>query len=399
MIINFPFISRKRSCKKESFLVILFGTYEFDGRVQRLVEILKDLGHVIVVDIATSQVTKQANEDYGFCRLQIFVPKHKYKIRRHLLFWLKVIRIALRKKPSIIVAEDFYTTLLGWVSAKFCNAKLIYDAHELIIPDPTRKMDKRDCFWYLLEKWTVRRTDLVIAANQERANIMAEHYYLKNIPVVMQNIPSTNSFKNKLLKEEVLKKFPSLSRSSQNEVLVIYQGEISLSRGIERFVLALDYLGPQFKMIIVGSGPDFERIRPIGEKFEREGRLIILGRVEHKYLLSITTLADVGIITYPFHGLNNIYCASNKLFEYAMAGLPVISTNQPPLKYMIEKYEIGKLINEQDYPDQIAKLIQEIAEKKNKYKKFLINFLKNHRWEDEAKKIKLAVSNILSIIS
>lgn len=398
MNINSPIISQKRSNKKKSFLVILFGTFEFDGRAQRLVETLKDLGRVILVDIATQEI-KQTNKDTNVYRSQIYIPKHKNKISRHLKFWLNIFWIAIRNKPSVIVAENFYTTMIGLISSKICNAKLIYDAYELIIPDPTRKMDKRDRIWYLFEKWTVPSADLIIAANQERAKLMAEHYCLKKIPIVIQNIPSFNSKQKGFSKEEVLKKFPSLSRSSQNEVLVIYQGDISLSRGIERFVLALGYLGPQFKMILVGGGPDLERIRSIGERFEREGQLKILGRVEHKYLLSITTLADVGIITYPFQGLNNIYCASNKLFEYAIAGLPVISTNQPPLKYMIEKYEIGKLINEQDNSDQIAKLIQEIAEKKNKYEKFLINFLKNHRWEDEAKKIKFAVSNILSIIS
>ncbi len=294
----------------------------------------------------------------------------------------------------VVVAENFFTALPGWISARHCKSLLIYDGYELIIPDSTRRMSKRDRFWYLLERWTVRRADLVIAANDERARLMAEHYCLNRTPVVMRNIPASTNTKAR--KEDVLQQFPVLSRRTADEVLIIYQGDISLSRGIDRFVRALTYLGPEYRMVIVGGGPDLDRLREIGRPLESEGRLVMLGRVEHRLLPLITAVADVGVVTYPFQGLNNIYCAPNKLFECARAGLPVVATNQPPLRRSVENYGIGRLIGEHDSAEETARAIREVAENKSQYGKALGRFLEDHRWEDEAERVRAAIVSILT---
>lgn len=385
-------IATDRPGYKPSFLVLLYGTLEYDGRAQRMLGILRSLGRVTIVDLGDQGVDKGSRAaDVG--RIQVHLLKRTNKIVRHMLFWWAALRMACRERPTVVVAENFFTTLPGWISARLCRSKLIYDAYELIIPDPTCR-SMRDLFWYLLERWTVRRADLVIAANEERAHLMAEHYDLNQAPVVMRNIPASTS--TKAVKEEQLWQFPVLSQRRPDEVLVLYQGDVSLSRGIDRFVRALTYLGPEYRMIIVGGGPDLERLRKIGQPFESEGRFTMLGRVEHQILPSITAIADVGIVTYPFRGLNNIYCAPNKLFEYAQAGLPVVATNQPPLRRLVESYGIGRLIGERDSVEEVARAIREVAENKSQYVKALTRFLKDHRWEDEAERVRAAIANILA---
>jgi len=254
-------------------------------------------------------------------------------------------------------------------------------------------MSKRDRFWYLLERWVIQRADLVIAANEERAHLMAKHYNLSQNPVVMRNIPAFS--KPAISKEDVLRRFPMLSRNRPDEVLVLYQGDVSLSRGIDRFLQAFSYLGPEYRMVIVGGGQDLERLREIGQPLESEGRLVTLDRVEHQILPSITAVADVGIVTYPFQGLNNIYCAPNKIFEYAQAGLPIVATDQPPLRRLVENYGIGKLVGEHDSTENIAYAIRDVAENKNEYVKNLGRLLEDYRFEEEAERVKVAITNII----
>jgi glycosyltransferase involved in cell wall biosynthesis len=376
-----------------SFLVLLYGTLEYDGRAQRMLEVLKKLGRVTVVDVA-DQGVDQTNGVADVRRVQVYLQKRANKISRHILFWWAALRVAQRVKPSVVVAENFFTTLPGWISARYWKSKLVYDAYELIIPDSTCPMSKRDRFWYLLERWTVRRADLVIAANEERASLMAEHYCLKQMPTVMHNIPGCT--KAIARTEEMLRRFPVLFRRTTDEVLVIYQGDISLSRGIARFIRALAFLGPEYRLIIVGGGPDLERLKAIGEPFEREGRFVMLGRIPHRQLSAITVMADIGIVTYPYQGLNNIYCAPNKLFEYTQAGLPVVATDQPPLRRLVENYGIGRLIGEHDSPEQIAEVIREVAENKKTYVKALTRFLTDHRWEEETERVREAIVSILT---
>jgi glycosyltransferase involved in cell wall biosynthesis len=294
----------------------------------------------------------------------------------------------------VVIAEDFFVSFPGWLSAKLCGARLVYDAHELIIPDPGSAMSKRDRFWYRLEQWTVRRVHLVIAANEERACLMAEHYQLKQVPVVMRNIPSRKELGSE--GDNVLKRFPGLTRRTPDEVLVLYQGDVSLSRGIDRFVEAMEYLPPQFRLVVVGDGPDLDRLKEQAKALEQDGRFTSLGRVPHRLLPAITRLADVGIITYPFQGLNNIYCSPNKIFEYAQAGLPVVSTNQPPLRNYVESYDIGGLVGEHDSPEQMARMIQQVAENKSRYAEALLRFLEDNCWKNEAKRVQAAIASIVA---
>ena len=42
--------------------------------------------------------------------------------------------------------------------------------------------------------------------------------------------------------------------------------------------------------------------------------------------------------------LNHYYCLPNKLFEYAMAGLPVIVSNMKEMRELVEKYDMGIVV-------------------------------------------------------
>lgn len=375
------------SAKRLTFLVLLYGTLDFDGRAQRMIKILHELGHVTVVEVLEHNVC-QTNGSVEVYRVQVFLKHRIDKIRKHIAFWWTVFKTARRVRPSVVVLENFFTTLPGWVSARWCKSKLVYDAYELIIPEHTRTMSLRDNLWYLLERWVVRRADLIIAANEERANLMAEHYKLKQMPTVLHNIPLSSHTESGIKYQD--------QRRTTDEIFILYQGYISLSRGIDRFIRALDYLGPQYRLVIIGGGPDLERLRIIGEPFEHEGRFIILDHIPHRQLLEVTALADIGIVTYPYQGLNNIYCASNKLFEYAIAGLPVVATDQPPLKRLVKNYCIGMLIGEHDNPEQVADRIRELAQNKNTYKQNLNRFLADHRWDDEAERAREAIVSIFT---
>lgn len=383
--------------EKPLFLVLLYGTLEYDGRAQRMAEILRGVGDVTVADVAPLEIEK-IEQAVDIRRIHIRLPRKSdgktRKLYRHIYFWWAALHFALKIRPSVVVAEDFFVSFPGWLSAKSCGARLVYDAYELIIPDPSLEMSKRDLFWYRLERWTVHRADLVIAANEDRAQLMAEHYGLKKAPVVMRNIPVSKDLGPGT--DDILERFPALARQTPEDVLVLYQGDVSLERGIGRFVEAMKHLPPRFRLVVVGDGPDLNRLKEEAKSIEQYGRFISLGRVPHRLLPAITRLADVGIVTYPFKGLNNIYCSPNKIFEYAQADLPVVATNQPPLRKWVEGYGIGELVGEDDDPEMIARLIQKVAENRSNYGEALKRFLGDYRWENEAERVEAAIISILT---
>jgi glycosyltransferase involved in cell wall biosynthesis len=393
-------LGAKPAARKDStrFLVILYGTLEYDGRVKRMLDIITRLGEVELIDVSPGKKKfNGTNNEYRIRRLSIGALQKTGKFNRHIRFWLNVLRRAWHAKPAVVVAEDFFTCFPALLAAKLIQAKLVYDAHELIIPECGVKMSPRRRFWYLLERLTVGHADLVIAANAERAGQMATHYGLRQVPEVMRNIPpmANQSFNPAKLIQE----YPVLTREKRDEKILIYQGDVSLSRGIGRFLEALEYLPSCYRLIVAGGGPDLDKLRAMGQRYTKENRFLAPGRIENKQLPSITAQADVGIVCYPYEGLNNIYCAPNKLFEYAQAGVPVVATDQPPLRKAFETFKIGELVGEKDSPEQIALILQKVMNDKNRYCQQLESFLDASRWEHEAKGVRRAFENILGILT
>lgn len=356
-------------------LVILYGDIDFDGRVKRILEIAQSLGDVYLIDAAIRPASTSNHTDYEHQR--VVLQKTWSPGRRHLTFWRFVLDQARIWRPDLIFAEDFFTTLPGWLAAKRSAAKLVYDAHELMVPESGKPMSRRQRFWYTLESFVVPRANLVIAANPERAEIMAEHYRLKCSPTYMRNIPEPREVTSEQRKA-ALQTYPMLQRTSSDDRIILYQGDVSLSRGLDRFVEALNYLPSNTRLVIAGAGPDLGRLVDLAKDHIKNGRFVALGRVSFDTLPAVTQLADIGIVTYPYDGLNNIYCAPNKIFEYVQAGLPVISTDQPPLKKLNDSYKIGNLVTKDMKANEIAKLIHHITPFNEAFSENRTNLLKDY---------------------
>lgn len=379
--------------KKTSFLIILLGVLEYDGRAKRMIAVLKDIGSISLVDLKKKE-KNTFNAHDGVERIDGQFPLLKGKLGQHLSLWLTTVWQALRLKPDVVVAENYFTCFPTWIAAKLSGAKMLYDAYELITPESNGKMTLRNYFWYLLERWTVTRSDLVIAANGERSQLMADHYGLKHIPVTMRNIPFKTSISPNQNKE--IRTAPAFVRKSREERIILYQGWVSLSRGLDRFVEALAFLPRCYRFVVAGGGPDLDKLCKMARPCMREGRFFSLGQIENRLMPYVAPLADVGIVCYPFQGQNNIYCAPNKLFEYAQAGLPVVATDQPPLRKAVETFNIGALIGRESSADHIAKVLQKVASDKDQYQRRIEIFLAANRWEDEAGRVRKSVLNTLS---
>lgn len=58
--------------------------------------------------------------------------------------------------------------------------------------------------------------------------------------------------------------------------------------------------------------------------------------------LTLTSHAYIGILTYNYESLNNVFCAPNKTWEYSAFGIPMIANNLPMLTQQLECFNAGK---------------------------------------------------------
>ena len=107
--------------------------------------------------------------------------------------------------------------------------------------------------------------------------------------------------------------------------IVLYQGGLSIDRGIEELVGALDepaLASRDVAAVFLGYG----RLRAwLGEAAARRpGRIAVIDAVPLDELLSYTAGAAVGFVGQPGRTLNQRLNLANKLFESWMAGVPMI---------------------------------------------------------------------------
>lgn len=358
-------------------LMMLFDDFAYDGRARRMHELAARFGPVRVLDLPWyDSVAGPTSTALGTGS----VP------RRHLAFWRAVIGEARRVRPRTIFAQNFFTAFPGWLAARATGAKLVYDAYELIIPECGARGSVRDHVWSQLERLVASRADLIVAASPERAEFMGEHYRLPRPPTSMRNIADAQVVME-CEKASVLADYPALRRRDAADTILIYQGYVALDRGIGRFVELLDLLPLTYRLIVAGDGPELAELKAAAARHTIAGRFAALGPVPHDRLPAITAQADIGIVSYPWTGRNNRLCASGKFFEYAQAGLPIIASDQSPLRALCADYGAAHTFGPETSLAELAEAVTDLAARRGEAIGCSQAFLQTHGHAAEAQRV------------
>lgn len=381
---------------KPRLLMAVYNPIEVDGRVKRSADALADDFDVTLFCRSPYSAgdARYASDRYRIVRMEEPTGKGA-KLRSHVRFWRRFVALARHMRPQVVYAHDFFLPFVGWLAARAAGARFVYDAHEIIVPTPNEPFGRRDELLYRLEQAVVARADLVVAANPERANAMTDHYGLRSVPVSVGNVPPTP--RSSYTDVEIRKMYPALQRHSDSEVRLLYQGDVNLDRGILPFIDALDHLPSHFVLIIIGRGPHETQIAAMerGVTPENQPRLRYAGGVPHAHLFDMIRQCDVGLVTYSMQGLNNILCAPNKVFEYAHAGLPMVSTCQPPIARLFGAHRVGLLVgcngDMSNAPKEIAEAAMRVARERADFARELPALLAEFTWERERARLVGAV--------
>lgn len=220
-------------------------------------------------------------------------------------------------------------------------------------------------------KKTLHSAWKVIHCEYNRAQITSGLYDLEILPTVLPNKPYVD--------EQLLIHFPltigqhisSLKTQIGNRKVILYQGGFNkLERPLEAFCESINYLPDEF--IFVLMGPDSPYRSELQSKYSSD-RVIIADYIPAPYHLLATELAYITILSYYPSSknfadvLNPIYCAPNKLYEYAKYGKPMIGNNIPGLYYDFRYYNCGICINSPLNPNEIAEAVLTIKKNYNDY--------------------------------
>lgn len=181
----------------------------------------------------------------------------------------------------------------------------------------------------------LRRAGLIVVPEANRAAIYRAWYRLGSTPAVLPNKPHYHprSAEHLPLPAAANELSPLLARGDR---IVLYQGHLHPDRPLTGVARAIHQLGPPWRFVTMG--------RPTGilDALRQDcPGLVHVPHLPAPQHLSVTARASVGVLTYDYSSLNNVFCAPNKVWEFAGFGVPMLAEALPGLESLISRYRCG----------------------------------------------------------
>lgn len=258
---------------------------------------------------------------------------------------------AVSVMPEVVHAHDLNTLGVGRRVARRAGARLVYDAHEL----HTARNDSTPVSRFVaraLERRGVRAADAVVTATDTWADAMARSYGIPR-PTVVRNLPP------RIRVEQPLDLRARLGIPAGATIL-LYQGSIQTNRGIEQTIAALPGL-PGCVLVVCGYGAHRPALRERVAAAGLDRQVRFDGPVPNRDLIAYSAGADIGLCL--IVGSSESYRTSlpNKLFEYFMAGLPVVASDFPEMGAVVRRCGAGEVCDPTD-PGGVAAAIDRLRE-------------------------------------
>ncbi|MFP3861938.1 glycosyltransferase family 4 protein [Pseudomonas capeferrum] len=259
----------------------------------------------------------------------------------------------LEYRATVVHSHDVNTLPTAWLAAKLSRARLVYDAHEISTSREGYKSLRKVVGF--VEKQLMPSANGTITTTDARAKYFARAYGVER-PLVLQNRPRLiESPPSNRIREELglVEPWP----------IVLYQGGLQQGRGLEKLVRTAQHV-PDCYFVLIGGGRLTQPLTQLAQELNLQHKVHFIPTVALAELPSYTASADVGVQPIENTCLNHYTTDSNKLFEYVIAGLPVIATDFPEIRKIVRSNDIGLLVpanNEQALSRTIIQLLEDPA--------------------------------------
>lgn len=306
--------------------------------------------------------------------LDVGIPRGRFQ--RMLVFPALLLRRARQINASIYHFHDPELLTIA-IALKRRGAKVIYDSHE----DVPRSIMSRDwipffirrivsmCFEFF-ENFVARRIACVVGATP----FIAERFSSVGCrAVAINNFP---------LPSEIID--APVSRSPMP--VICFLGGITLVRGVREIIMALESL--QTRMVLAGPF-DSNETRKVLEQLPGWRNVDYQGNIERKSAVEAMRESMVGMICY-LPEPNHVNAFPNKLFEYMAAGLPVIASDFPLWRDIVDGAQCGICVdpaNPEDIREAIAQMVSDPEGCRRMGENGRRAVLAQYNWSNEEKKL------------
>ena len=358
--------------------IVFLGNAQHDSRITNLSNSLKEDGckvSIISFDWFIS------SENFSNDELKIFkLTKGKFSLFFYLRFALILIRELFKTNADLYFAEDLYTLPFVTAIAKLKRAKVYYNSRELYaFLGGLRNRPFLQSIVTRVEKFFITKVDLVLTTGEMDSEFIEKFYGIKNT-LVIRNIPLLQTPTAKI-------DFRKLYNIPEDKLILLYQGVLLEGRGVPMIMRTMVKL-TKTVLVILGDGEQKNNFQKLAQQLNISERVFYAGTIGQRELINYTAGGDVGLSLIENISVSYYHALPNKLFEYIMAGLPVLCSDLPQMKKIVEEYKVGESISVEN-ENNIYFTLKRWSESPELLKSYRNNCLlaaQKLNWQEEYKK-------------
>ena len=276
--------------------------------------------------------------DYFDDNIKVFkLTKRKFTLPFYLQFGFILLSELFDNNFDIYFAEDLYTLPFVSIVAKIKRAKIYYNSRELYsCLGGLRNRPRLQSLITAIEKYFIKKVDLVLTTGEMDSEFLKKFYGIKNT-LVIRNIPLYQEPTSKI-------DFRKLYNLSNDIKILLYQGVLLKGRGIAPILNSMVKI-PNTVLVVLGDGEQKNNFQKLADQLKITDRVIFAGTVNQKELINYTAGGDIGLSLIENISVSYYHALPNKMFEYIIARLPVLTSDLPQMKKIIETYNVGEAIH------------------------------------------------------
>jgi len=367
-------------------LHVVFNDVVDDPRVRRVADSLHAAGHEVeVVGFQTSATDRSARVKrlpYKVALVQR--PPARYFPARHLVaklwrehLWIRNFdAVAPDTVFDVIHAHDVSALPFALRFARRGATPVIFDSHEIWTEEGAFASWPKKWACQVYERALIRQCAAVITVTQFSADYIRKLHKIKSPVVITNCVHALDASQH--------------SPKSEEHFEILYHGGLSRGRGCLQLLRAVQLLPDlsRVRLRFRGGGPALSELRELACSSARPSRILFDDAVPMDAVVRAATASHVGVVLTEDTCINNRFTVSNKLFEYAMAGLPVVMSDLPEHRRLNDEYAFGVVVTDLD-PSCVAYAINQLETDSALYQQCRAGALRlstEHHWEIEFKK-------------
>jgi glycosyltransferase involved in cell wall biosynthesis len=324
--------------------MLVRNRYTHDSRVEKEASTLVEAGYrvTIVADAADGLPAREWRDGAEVIRVARTGPRIRGV--RLVLHDLKLARLLRSLRPAVLHAHDSNALVPVAIAAGRLRVPFVYDAHDLWLGRPRRERSRLyhaigGLYYRAVERLAIPRAAATLTVSPPIARHLERRYRIDRVDLV-PNYPALDSPPA----PRPLGELRGAEAVDPRRPIALYLGGLMAGRGLEELVDAVASV-PDLQLVLLGDGVLEQPIRRRAVVRGLGDRVHVVPPVPPAEVLAVTASATFGVSPIVPSCLNYRYSLPNKLFQYMAAALPVVASDFPQVREIVDREGCGILVD------------------------------------------------------